>query len=143
MAHSRECRGLINGLGYVANYLFGVLDERFAEKYTKDIELIKRNQNHFAKLWKNQTSVVVSEYNILKRTKKIIHKQHKTINQHLDTLDRLTNGVQLAMSNITAVQGQIVTALTANTLLQTLRGNQDTLLDTLLTFAMVSLTYIY
>ncbi|XP_026322804.1 uncharacterized protein LOC113232343, partial [Hyposmocoma kahamanoa] len=29
--HSRQRRGLINGVGYIANSLFGVLDDRFAE----------------------------------------------------------------------------------------------------------------
>ncbi|XP_045495960.1 uncharacterized protein LOC123694541 [Colias croceus] len=37
--HARQRRGLINGVGYVANTLFGVLDERFAEQYNRmDIE---------------------------------------------------------------------------------------------------------
>lgn len=35
--NSRQRRGLINGVGYVAKSLFGVLDERFAEQYKKDI----------------------------------------------------------------------------------------------------------
>ncbi|CAB3235258.1 unnamed protein product [Arctia plantaginis] len=49
----RRRRGLINGIGYVANSLFGVLDERFAEQYKSDIQLVKRKEQHLANLIKN------------------------------------------------------------------------------------------
>jgi hypothetical protein len=32
----RQKRGLVNGVGYIANSLFGVLDQRFADQYQKD-----------------------------------------------------------------------------------------------------------
>ncbi|KAF9805595.1 hypothetical protein SFRURICE_020980 [Spodoptera frugiperda] len=65
MTNKRRRRGLIDGVGYVANSLFGVLDQRFAEKYEKDIDLLKNNENHLYNLWKNQTSVVEAEFNDL------------------------------------------------------------------------------
>jgi hypothetical protein len=46
---TRKRRGLINGVGYIANSLFGVLDERFAEQYKHDIQHIKENENHIKK----------------------------------------------------------------------------------------------
>ncbi|XP_049886484.1 uncharacterized protein LOC126380961 [Pectinophora gossypiella] len=41
----RYRRGLIDGVGYVANSLFGVLDERFASKYDEDIKTIQTNES--------------------------------------------------------------------------------------------------
>lgn len=67
MHQLRRRRGLINGVGYVARSLFGILDEDFAEKYQKDIDLIKKDQKHLALLWKNQTSIVEAELNVIKR----------------------------------------------------------------------------
>lgn len=40
----RQKRGLINGVGYIANSLFGVLDDRFAEQYKQDVEKIVINE---------------------------------------------------------------------------------------------------
>ncbi|XP_062529148.1 uncharacterized protein LOC134200372 [Bombyx mori] len=74
--HYRQRRGFINGVGYLANSLFGVLDEHFAEKYSQDIELVKLNEQDLVSLWKNQTSIVESEYNLLKRTEEVMSKQH-------------------------------------------------------------------
>ncbi|CAG9137904.1 unnamed protein product [Plutella xylostella] len=39
----RYRRGLINGVGYIANAMFGVLDSTFAEKYEHDISSITKN----------------------------------------------------------------------------------------------------
>ena len=38
----RHKRGLINGVGYIANSVFGVLDDSFAQKYESDIDLIRK-----------------------------------------------------------------------------------------------------
>ncbi|VVD04217.1 unnamed protein product [Leptidea sinapis] len=69
----RQKRGLNHGVGYVANSLFGVLDERFANQYQLDIERIKQNQNHLQTLLPNQTIIVETEYNILKRHESLIY----------------------------------------------------------------------
>lgn len=129
--HSRQRRGLINGVGYLANSLFGVLDEQFAEKYSRDINLIRQNEKHLAGLWKNQTSIVESEYNLLKRTEEIMAKQHKIINKHLNTLDNISNKIQKQINNISVLQELTMTALTASNLLHNLKRTQDVLLDIL------------
>uniref|UniRef100_A0A2A4IZ74 Uncharacterized protein n=1 Tax=Heliothis virescens TaxID=7102 RepID=A0A2A4IZ74_HELVI len=115
--HSRRRRGLINGIGYLANGLFGVLDERFAEQYAQDIELIKRNEAHLKNLWSNQTSVVESEYNLIKRMEKMVDMQHKVINKHLNSLDKALNTVQAEVNEIIKQQEFILTAIAANTVL--------------------------
>ncbi|KAH9628336.1 hypothetical protein HF086_005786 [Spodoptera exigua] len=100
----RTRRGLINAVGSIANSLFGVLDESFAEKYKQDIELVHRNQHHLAQLWKNQTSLVEAEHNILQRTENMIEKQHKIINKHLHNLDLATSNVQKEIDVMTIQQ---------------------------------------
>jgi hypothetical protein len=69
---ARGRRGLIDGVGNIANSLFGVLDSRFAEHYERDIGLVRSNAQYLAQLWKNQTSVIEAEYNLLQRTEETI-----------------------------------------------------------------------
>ncbi|KAM3957318.1 LOW QUALITY PROTEIN: uncharacterized protein ACR2FA_008699 [Aphomia sociella] len=82
---ARIRRGLINAFGSIANTLFGVLDESLAEKYNIN-KLIQNKEDHITQLWKNQTSIIEAEYNILKRTEETIDEQHKIINRHLNYL---------------------------------------------------------
>ncbi|CAH2208061.1 jg9181, partial [Pararge aegeria aegeria] len=130
-AHARQRRGLINGIGYVANTLFGVLDERFAENYKKDIQQVRTNQNHLAALWRNQTSVVEAEYNLLKRTADLISKQHKIINKHLNILDQSTIYMKEQIQKLSSVEDFTLSAITATNIVNNLKRSQDTLLDTL------------
>lgn len=55
--HHVSKRGLINGVGYIANELFGVLDERSAIKYENQIKGLQSNQLHLLELAKNHTSI--------------------------------------------------------------------------------------
>ncbi|KAL0838691.1 hypothetical protein ABMA28_016761 [Loxostege sticticalis] len=131
---SRRRRGLIDGVGYIANSLFGVLDERFAEKYEQDIKLIKDNQKHLASLWKNQTSVVAAEFNLLKRTEDIMNKHHKIINKKINQLVNAINPINeasVALQNISLTTEFLGTAMMANNLLNSLKNIQQTLLDTI------------
>lgn len=41
---TRSRRGLIDGVGNLANKLFGILDSSFADKYEQDIELIRKTK---------------------------------------------------------------------------------------------------
>lgn len=128
---TRQRRGLINGIGYVANSLFGVLDERFAEQYKKDIQLVKQNERHLANLLRNQTSIVEAEYNVLKRTEQTIQLQHKTINKHLNQLDNAVVTVQEEVESLAKIQDFTLSAVTAINLIQNLKRIQDTLLETI------------
>ncbi|XP_028176630.1 uncharacterized protein LOC114364612 [Ostrinia furnacalis] len=129
--NTRKRRGLINGVGYLANTLFGVLDDRFVEQYEKDIGLIHQNEKHLAELWKNQTSIVEAEYNLLKRTEITIQKQHKMINQHLINLEKATNEMKLAISASEHMAQFTIVAMATNNLLTHLRNIQEYLIDTI------------
>lgn len=127
----RTRRGLINAVGSIANSLFGVLDESFAEKYKQDIELVHRNQNHLAELWKNQTSIVEAEHNILQRTEAMIEKQHKIINRHLHDLELATSNIQKEIDVMTMQQDFTFVSIATINLMQNLKRIQDTLIDTI------------
>ncbi|KAL0803354.1 hypothetical protein ABMA28_017417 [Loxostege sticticalis] len=129
--NTRERRGLLNGVGYLANTLFGVLDDRFAEQYQRDIGLVQKNEKHLAALWKNQTSIVEAEYNLLKRTETAIKKQHKMINQHLISLENATNVIKTEISSAESLAQFTIVAMATNNLLIHLRNIQESLIDTI------------
>ncbi|VVC86622.1 unnamed protein product [Leptidea sinapis] len=130
-ARRRRRRGIVNGVGYLANELFGILDSRFAEQYTQDIEIIKSNEKHLAKLWKNQTSVFETEFNVLKNLQTTVDKQHKFINKKLNEFEESTNTLQLDIQNFSHVQDFLLTSVIDDSLLRSLKRLQDTLLDTI------------
>lgn len=127
--HMRIRRGLINGVGYIANSLFGVLDERFADQYQKDIALINENEKHLAMLWQNQTSVVEAEYNLLKRTEEAINRQHKIINQHLNHLSASITTLSKEAEQSNIMNELALSSIIANNMLNKLKTIQDSLLD--------------
>ena len=128
---TRKRRGLIDGVGYVANSLFGILDQQFANQYQKDISLIRENQKHLATLWRNQTSVVEAEYNLLKRTEDTINKQHKIINQHLNNLSNAVNSMNKDIIHEELMNELALLGIIANNMLTKLKSIQDTLIDTI------------
>lgn len=129
--HSRQRRGLINGVGYLANTLFGVLDQHFADKYSEDIELIRNNQQHLVNLWRNQTSIVESEFNLLKRTEASMERQYNIISSRLNSLDKATNDLNKQIQSMSEVEDFIMSAMSAMNLFQNLKSIQNTLLDTI------------
>ncbi|XP_026740536.1 uncharacterized protein LOC113502962 isoform X1 [Trichoplusia ni] len=130
-AHTRTRRGLINGIGYVANSLFGVLDEHFAEQYQRDITLVRQNQKHLASLWRNQTSIIEAENNLLKRVESTMEKQHKIFNQHLINLDQAVTKLKNEVEKVAVTEDFILSTLIANNILSSLKNIQDSLLDTI------------
>ncbi|KOB76793.1 hypothetical protein OBRU01_05243 [Operophtera brumata] len=128
---SRTRRGLINAVGSIANTLFGVLDQSFADKYQQDIELVNSNEKHLLKLWKNQTSVVEAEYNVLKRTEQAIESQHKLLNRHLNFISQSTKQLQKEYESMSILQEFTLAAMATTNMVQNLRRIQDTILDTL------------
>ncbi|XP_063370775.1 uncharacterized protein LOC134659099 [Cydia amplana] len=87
----RKKRAFFNGVGNIAHSLFGVLDDQFAEQYQKDIDLTRANEKHLAQLWRNQTSVIEAEANLLKRVETSMQNQHKTFNQHINNIEMSLN----------------------------------------------------
>ncbi|CAG9134447.1 unnamed protein product [Plutella xylostella] len=124
----RQKRGLINGVGYIANSLFGVLDDRFARKYEKDIEKISMNENHLLLLFKNQTSVIEAQSNILQRNEDIMNKQFGMIQKHLQEV-KLANNKLLTQNNDELYI--ISAALSASIMISNVRRVQENLINTI------------
>ncbi|CAG9090548.1 unnamed protein product [Plutella xylostella] len=128
---ARRRRGIINGVGMIANELFGVLDSRFAENYERDIKLIRKNLNHLAELWKNQTTIVEAEFNLIIRTEQTMERQHKTVNQKINKLQNSINYLQSQARSDSIVNEFTMSALIANNLITQLKSLQNTLLNTI------------
>ncbi|CAG9128513.1 unnamed protein product [Plutella xylostella] len=126
---ARRRRGIVNGVGYLANKLFGVLDQEFAEKYERDINILKHNQDHLALLWKNQTSIIEAEYNLLKRTEIGMNKQQKLINQHFIALEKEISQINQKQTGAYALVQFTLEALTATNMINSIKQIQNTLLD--------------
>lgn len=123
--HARQKRGLINGVGYLANTLFGVLDDHFAEKYENEITLVRQNEHHLASLFQNQTSIIDAEYNMMKRMEDVMRKQHKMINQYLNLLDNKLSEISSEVEKISSVNNFLSLAIVANNLLLNLKNIQN------------------
>ncbi|KAH9634959.1 hypothetical protein HF086_016520 [Spodoptera exigua] len=128
---SRKKRGLIDGVGMIANSLFGVLDQNFANKYHKDIEAIQQNENYLRELAKNQTSIMQLQNDVLKKNDANIKLQCKMIERFMEetktNLVSIETEIQIAM----ATSYFNSAALTASLLLRNLREIQTMLLNTL------------
>lgn len=119
----RTKRGLINGIGYVANSLFGVLDQRDANKYDEYIRTIQDNENNLNELYKQHTSIIQSQFNIVKRNEEIMIKQFGSITQQMSELYSLRQEEHKKSMYVTAA------ILTANLIINNLRRLQEELLD--------------
>ncbi|KAH9645554.1 hypothetical protein HF086_005203 [Spodoptera exigua] len=128
----RSKRGLIDGVGYVANSLFGILDQRFADEYHKDIQNVQKNEDYILRLLKNQTSIVEIENDILKKNEDNINRQFTLINNFMNETDirlaKIESGIEIAM----ATSFLTSTALAAHLLLKNLKSIQETFFNTFL-----------
>lgn len=130
-ARSRRRRGLINGIGYIAHELFGVLDDRFAEQYQRDIELVRANENNLALLWKNQTTIVEAEYNLLTRMKESMDKQHKMFHHYLNSLEKENNVIRAEVQVISNNNEFALGSIIANNIIDSLKNILNSLLDSI------------
>lgn len=125
----RTKRGLINGVGYLANALFGVLDDNFARQYEHDIETLKKREDHLLTLYKNHTSILEAENNILKRNEAVMNKQFDHIYNHLKIMTNEMNRVQVEHQAALHAFHIISSLISANVIISNIRRTQDTLLD--------------
>ncbi|XP_037928763.1 uncharacterized protein LOC119663179 [Teleopsis dalmanni] len=65
--NKRKKRGAIDLVGNIANAVFGVLDSEYAKNMAQTIQQLKNDDKHLLNLLKNQTSILDSTLNIMKR----------------------------------------------------------------------------
>ncbi|KAG7300389.1 hypothetical protein JYU34_015993 [Plutella xylostella] len=130
MAPRRVPRGLIDGVGYVANTLFGVLDQRFAVQYKQDIEILQNNEHHLLKLIQNQTSIIEAHNNILQRNEETMNKQFQLIQEHLNITNHYIDELQNRINQEENMSYFNIVALSANIIITKIKNIQQMLLDT-------------
>lgn len=84
VSFGRSKRGLFNLGGNIANELFGVLDDRAAVRYEKEIETLKLNNNHFIALLRNQTSIIDATINVFKHREEDVNKHWLVFKNQLE-----------------------------------------------------------
>ncbi|XP_047989420.1 uncharacterized protein LOC125228784 [Leguminivora glycinivorella] len=127
----RKKRGLADGVGYLANSLFGILDQRFAEKYKNDIEAVHDNENYLLELIKNQTTIVELENKVLKKNEVNIQQQFNVIETFMNetniNIAKIESAVEIAM----ATSYFNSASLSAYLLINNLKNMQEMLFNTL------------
>lgn len=73
-------RGLINGIGYIANELFGILDSRAAEKYEAEINELKTNNKYLIKLAQNHTFITDATLRLFSENTELIKQELSFLN---------------------------------------------------------------
>lgn len=128
---NRKKRGLVDGVGYLANSLFGILDQNFAEKYQNDIKSIQNNENYLRDLIKNQTSIVELENQILKKSETNIQRQFDIIDSFVNQTNMNIASIETEMEIISATTYINSASLTAYLLINSLKTFQEMLFNTL------------
>ncbi|KAH9644308.1 hypothetical protein HF086_003807 [Spodoptera exigua] len=112
----------------ISQILYSVYWTKGLPKNTKsDIEQISHNEKHLQNLIKNQTSIMESEFNILRRNENVMNKQFSFINQRLQDLAREVYEVRLVNQDNNYITSS---SLAASIILSNLRWIQQTLIGT-------------
>lgn len=83
----RARRALMDGGGYLLNYVLGTLDQRYATTNDKNIKNLKNRQDFLSDLLKNHTSVLENTNNFIHRTDSALQTQFALFNKHLSQID--------------------------------------------------------
>lgn len=121
----RAKRSPFDFIGTVANELFGILDQRFAQHYEETIENVQANEDHVLQLMKNQTTIIDSTFNIFKEERSSTQKQLKLLT---DVLNRLSNEID----KYNTYKMFTSTALNAILMMINYQNTQNILLDVVL-----------
>lgn len=65
--YMRHKRAPLDIIGTIANRLFGVLNQEDADNIAAHIDRVKTYENHLMDLLKNQTSIIESTTNVIKK----------------------------------------------------------------------------
>ncbi|KAM8718744.1 hypothetical protein ACLKA7_001457 [Drosophila subpalustris] len=83
MQHTRKRRSPFDAVGNIANSLFGVLDSNYANEMTKVIKKVQTNEEFVLSLLKNQTSILDSTINVVKKTRATSDKRLRLLEQQV------------------------------------------------------------
>ncbi|KAH8293015.1 hypothetical protein KR054_006124, partial [Drosophila jambulina] len=86
--HSRQRRSPLDIVGNVANSLFGVLDSKYAEDMSKVINNVKSNEDILMMLLKNQTSILDSTINVVRKGSSATYDRIRSIERKIGALNK-------------------------------------------------------
>ena len=89
--HRRSKRGYVDGIGYLAHDLFGVLDSRSAAVYDEQIRQVQGNAEYMMMLIKNQTTICDATVNLFNSSQERVNVQLRLFHEHLVRLDGIIN----------------------------------------------------
>ncbi|KAL7726124.1 hypothetical protein ACLKA6_002594 [Drosophila palustris] len=128
MQHTRKRRSPFDAVGNIANSLLGVLDSNYANEMTKVIKKVQTNEEFVLSLLKNQTSVLDSTINVVKKTRATSDKHLRLLEQQFaaivesrgkytgsrltETYLALTTQLTLLAATLQRMQSEIVDVLT-------------------------------
>lgn len=76
----RSKRAVLNIVGNLASDVFGLLDSRFADEYTKDMKKLINNDEHLFMLLQNHTSIFESSIQFMMKDEIELEQHNKQIN---------------------------------------------------------------
>ncbi|KAG7297354.1 hypothetical protein JYU34_019327 [Plutella xylostella] len=127
----RTKRGYFDGVGRVANSLFGVLDDRFAQQYQQDIEHVKVNEQHLLTMLKNHTSILEVHNNIILRNEESINKQLHLLKEHSFQTNEYLRNMQIRAEETAMMTYFNSISISVNIIINKLRRMQEDVLETL------------
>lgn len=97
----RSKRAPLEIIGSIANGLFGILDQDFAEKYERQIKNIQENEDVLRELLRNQTSITEKTINVIKKSSEAVNHQLNIFERHIQVI---TEGVNKAEEELKTTQ---------------------------------------
>lgn len=91
----RKRRGLFNFVGTMERFFYGTLDQNYANEMADTIDKIKQNEDFLHKLIKNQSTLVDSTINIVKRQENDVRRQFEEIIREINTIKQMGQKLQL------------------------------------------------
>jgi len=125
----RKARGAFNIVGNIANKLFGVLDNEYADDVSRVIKQLNDNENILADMIKNQTSVINTTLNVVKKdTNAIVLK----INQLQTEANQISKEVVEVKKHINSLEIYTEISTQLALLAADLQRLEDDIFDTLI-----------
>ena len=128
----RSKRGALNIVGNVANSLFGILDSEYADHISDTIQKVKENESHLLNLFKNQTSIVDSTINIIRKNQLAAKARFKQLEQEIKNYSAAMQDINNVLIQIHLTQLFNSGVLELNLILNNIRKIQSSILDTLI-----------
>ena len=125
-------RSALNIVGNVANSLFGILDSEYADHISDTIQKVKENESHLLNLFKNQTSIVDSTINIIRKNQLAAKARFKQLEQEIKNYSAAMQDINNVLIQIHLTQIFNSGVLELNLILNNIRKIQSSILDTLI-----------